>query len=451
MTLKTIFNPKSVAVIGATDRPGSVGLGICKNLIGGEKRRKIYFVNLKKKSFFGRTTLPTIEDIKEDVELAAIAIPANGVPEAARQAVRKGVDSIIVISAGFAETGEKGQKLQKEVVKICKEGDVNLVGPNCLGVMRPHVDLNASFAPLSPNPGGIGLLSQSGALIDAVVGEAKGERYGFSSVISYGNGAGLDLSNFLDHLRQDEKTKVIAVYLEGVKDGDRFRLSLRKAAEKKPVLILKGGKTEAGQKAASSHTASMTGESEIYSAVFRQEKAKEVNTLRQLINGAKTLSWQNEFSGKLAVVTNGGGAGILAADYAEKRGLHLAELNSETIEILKKSEVMHPGFSRSNPLDIVGDAGALRYKAAVEAVLKQNDVGAVLVVQTPQIMTEPEKNAEVLCDLKRKYPGKVVVTCFMGGVLSKGGISVLEREKIPNFLEVSDAVDVLKLLKKQTK
>ncbi len=445
--MKSIFNPKSVAVIGATDRPGSVGLGICKNLIGGEKRRKIYFVNLKKKSFFGRTTLPTIEKIKEDVELAVIAIPASGVPEVARQAVRKGVKSIIVISAGFAETGEKGQKLQEEVVKICKEGNVNLVGPNCLGVIRPHTDLNASFAPLSPNPGGIGFISQSGALIDAVVGEAKGERYGFSSIISYGNGAGLGLSDFLDYLRRDEKTKVAAVYLEGVNDGKRFRRSLRKAAQQKPVLILKGGKTEAGQKAASSHTASMTGESEIYSAVFRQEKAKEVNTLRQLINGAKALSWQNEFSGKLAVVTNGGGAGILAADYAEKRGLHLGNLTSETTEALKKSEIMHSGFSRSNPLDIVGDAGARRYEVAVEAVLKQNDIGAVLAIQTPQIMTEPEKNAEVLCSLKRKYPRKVIVACFMGGVLSRGGISILEREKIPNFFEVSDAVDALTLLK----
>ena len=423
------FDPKSVAVIGATDRPKSVGFGICKNLLEGKKQRKIYFVNPNRGEVFKKKTFAKITDIKGGVDLAVIAVPAKVVLEVVKQAAEKKVKAVIVISAGFAETGERGRELQEGLVKICIENNISLVGPNCLGIIRPSAHFNATFAPATPKKGSVGFISQSGALIDSVIDAGPQENYGFSSIVSYGNEAGLDVSDFLIWLGNDAETAVIALYIEGIKDGRKFIKALKQATNKKPVIVLKAGKTKKGEQAAGSHTAALAGKREIYSAVFKQAGAFEVNTLTQLFDAAKALAWQTRFKGKIGILTNGGGAGVLAADYIEQAELELSD-------------------SCANPMDIIGDAGADRYKAGIEAMLGQKDINGLIVVQTMQIMTEPKKNAKIIINAQKKWPKKPIIACFMGEKLTQPGIDLLEKANIPNYPDPFRAVLALKSLSK---
>lgn len=429
MNLESLLNPKSVAVVGATDRPGSVGLGICKNLLQGKDQRAIYFVNPNRGEVFGEKTFARITDIKGVVDLAVIAVPSKIVPEVAKEAAEKGAKAMIVISAGFAETGEMGRELQEELVKICAEHNVQLLGPNCLGIVRPPVKLNATFAPAMPRAGGIGFVSQSGALIDSVVDSSSEENYGFSTIISYGNEAGLDISDFLIWLANDAETKVIALYIEGVKNGKKFIKALGKATREKPVVALKAGKTKRGGQAASSHTAVLAGKSRIYSGLFKQTGVFEVNTLTELFDTAKALAWQPRFKDKIGIVTNGGGAGVLATDYAEEMGLGLAD-------------------SCANPMDIIGDAGPDKYRNALYSMLGNRDVKGLIVIQTMQVMTKPEKNAKMIIGAQKKWQRKPIIACFMGGKLTQPGVDILEKNKIPNYSDPSRAVLALKALAK---
>lgn len=440
--MKNFLDPNKVAVIGATEREKSVGRGLMKNLLN--QKRKIFPVNPSQKSIMGIKTHPDILSISESIDLAIIAIPQKGVLDVVRQCAEKGVGGVIIISAGFGELGEEGKKEEEEINNILKEKNIPLIGPNCLGIIRPSSKLNASFSPGTPKPGGIAFISQSGALIDSVIDGSTEENYGFSFMVSPGNAAGLSLVDYIKWADDDEETKVISLYIEGLKDGRNLYNTIKKT--NKPVVVIKGGKSKRSQKAVSSHTGSLAGESKVFSAAIKQAGAFEASSLRELFNISKALSWQNRFEGGVGIVTNGGGVGVLMTDYLE--GEFLPEMKEETLSLMKK--YMHPGYSASNPLDIVGDANAEKYRVAVESVLKQDNIQAMAVIQTLQIMTEPEKNAKMLVEAKEKYK-KTIVTNFMGkGEETKKAISFLEKNKIPNYQEPLDASQALKVLSKKS-
>lgn len=449
--MKHIFNPKSVVLIGATDREGSVGKGLAKNLLQGsssqiskrnlrEQKREIFFVNPNKKSVLGKKTYNKIGEIKQEIDLAVIAVPVKIVLKVVKECIRKKVKAVIVISSGFAETGNRD--LQNQIQAHLKLADVDLIGPNCLGVLRPSAGLNASFAPLTPKQGDIALISQSGALLDSIIDASYEKNYGFSAIVSYGNEAGLKLTDFLKWADQDKKTKVIALYLEGLENGREF-FEISKEI-KKPVLVLKGGKTQAGQKAVSSHTGALAGETQIYSAAFKQAGLIEVKSIEELLDNAKALSWQPNCDNSIAIITNGGGAGILTADYCNELGISLASLNKNTKKVLAKK--LNCAWSKANPVDIVGDALAGRYKAGIETLLNQQNIAGLMVIQTMQIMTETEKNAKVVIEAKKKYPKKPIVCAFLGHKLTQKGIELLEKNKIPNYNDPLKAVKAIKTL-----
>lgn len=431
--LNKIFNPKTVALIGATDRPGSVGLGICKNLLEGQDKRKIFFVNPYRRKVLGQETYPLITSVKEAVDLVVVAVPAQIVPKVVEESVQKKVGGIIIISAGFAEAGRKGKALQQKVVKTIKKAGIPLIGPNVLGIIGPWVKLNATFAPAMPPSGQIGLISQSGALIDSVIDKSLLENYGFSAIISSGNEADLGLTDFLEWLVQDQKTKVITAYIESLKNGRQFLKVAKKVAKIKPIVAIKAGKTRVGTSIALSHTAALAGNPEVYSAAFRQTGILEVETIEELFDAAKALAWQPQCKNGIGIITNGGGCGVLAADYCEKLDTKLPQLKKQTLEKMKKSGVMHSVFLGTNPLDIVGDALPERFEVAIRALLSQENIFGLIVIQTLQIMTDSKKDAKIIIKAKKKWPKKPIVACFMGGKFTKPGIDLLEKNKIPNY------------------
>lgn len=446
MNLDRIFNPQSIAIIGASNEVNSVGFGLIKNALEGNSQRKIFAVNPFRKKVLGLKCLPSVLSVKEDVDLAIIAVPAQVVETVIKECCKKRVGGIIVISAGFAEVGENGKALQEKIVDITKKAKIPLIGPNCLGIIRPLKELNASFAPLTPHSGGVAFISQSGALIDSVIDKASHENYGFSSLVSYGNEADVDICDFLLWFKDDEETKVIAIYLEGLKDGRRFMRVAKDVSEKKSIVILKAGKTEEGKKAVSTHTASLVGSHKIYSAAFAQSGVIEVDTMEDLLSVAKVLSENKKCKNGVGIITNGGGAGVLMTDYCAEIGINIPKLDKKTILQLQDLSSKHSIINRKNPLDLLGDAQPYRYELALEALLSQKDIHSVIVIQTLQIMTEVEKNAKIIIEKSKKYKGKPILTAFLGGTLSQKGIELLEKNHISNFSELKRASVALKSL-----
>ncbi|MBD3310676.1 hypothetical protein GF351_05665 [Candidatus Woesearchaeota archaeon] len=454
--LEPIFNPKSIAIVGASRDASSVGQGILRNLAKGcvfhcsyckPFKGKIFPVNPKAKSIRGRKCYPDINSIEEDVDLAIIAVPAKAVPKVMKECAQKKVTGAIVVSAGFAEFGEKGKKLQQETVKIAEDAGIPVVGPNCLGVIRPTTQMNASFAPSMPPSGSIAFVSQSGALADSIIDWAIEERYGFSAIVSYGNKAMLDAEDFLNWLADDPHTKAIAMYIEGVNDGRRFMRIASKVAAKKPVVALKAGKTGKGASAVSSHTGSLAGSYEIFRAALRQSGIMEAETVEDLFDMAKALAHQPGCSkNAVAIVTNGGGCGVLTADYCAEQGINLVDLKEKTLKKLDRSGKMHPAYSRRNPLDIVGDALPERYEAAINTLLSEDYISGMIVLQTLQTMTDVTKDAEVVIKARRKFPDKPIICTYMGGRFSEKGKTLLEKNGIPDYNDPRKAVRAMKAL-----
>ncbi len=457
MSISYIIEPQSIAVIGASRKRDSVGHGVLENLLyGGVFRTKycrpfrgrVYPVNPNAKKILGRKAYPDITEVPGSVDLAVICVPAIIVPSVMKQCAIKGVKGAIIISAGFGEYGEKGKALQDEVLRIAKNR-IRIVGPNCLGVLRMPRHMNASFAPTMPPPGDIAFVSQSGALADSVIDWAIENRYGFSTVISYGNKADLDAHDFLEWLADDPKTRVITLYIEGVRDGRRFLDTARKATRKKPVVVLKAGRGSAGTKAISSHTGSLAGSYSIYQAAFRQSSMIPADNVEELFDIAKALAEQPPCKkNSIAIVTNGGGCGVLAADYCEEFGVGLAEFRKKTIEKLDKSGQMHAAYSRRNPLDIVGDALPGRYRAAVDTLIAEPNVGGMIVLQTLQTMTDPVADAKVVVRAHRRHPDKPILCVYMGGKFSRAGIRYLERHSIPDYNDPRKAAKAMWALMK---
>ncbi|MBD3354633.1 hypothetical protein GF361_01450 [Candidatus Woesearchaeota archaeon] len=447
--LEKLFKPKSVAVIGASRDPDSVGYGILKNIVKGcvfeneyckPFKGRIYAVNPNADKILNIRSFPKITEIKEDVDLAVIAVPAKIVPSVMMDCVKKKVKAMIVISAGFAELGEQGEKLQEKIKNIAQKADIPLIGPNCLGIIRPSSNLNASFAPAMPPEGNIAFVSQSGAIADSIIDWAIENHYKFSNIISYGNRADIDIHDFIEYLSKDEKTDAIAVYLEGLKDGKRFMEVASKASKKKPIIILKAGRTEEGTKAIASHTGSLAGSYEIYKAAFRQSNVIIADTIEELFDLAKALANQPPCKeNAVAIVTNGGGCGVLAADHCTELGVNIVKLKKSTVEKLDKTGKMHPAYSKANPLDIVGDALPERYRAAMETLLKEKYIFGLIVIQTLQTMTDPEEDANIIIELSKKYPQKPIICVYMGGRFSKRSRNILEANQIPNYHDIKKA------------
>lgn len=442
------FAPSSIALIGASPVKGTIGRAIMDNLIERFKGR-IYPVNVKYDEVLGFKAYKSCAELPETPDLVVVAVPAKVVPSVLDECGLRGVKAAIVISAGFKEVGPQGEMLEKELVSIARKHGMRVIGPNCLGIYDAYTGLDTIFNPSDrqskPLPGDVAFISQSGALGAAVLDWLSEAGVGMSKFVSFGNAADVKEWELIEFLAYDPKTKVILAYIEGVEDGRKFLNSIKTAVKLgKPVVILKAGKSEKGMKAVASHTGSLAGSYQVYEAALKQAGAIVVKELNELILVAKALSWLPIPKGNnLAIVTNGGGAGVLATDAAELEGLKIVELSNEVKEYLRRE--LPPAASVQNPVDILGDAPPARYKTAVEAVLKDDNVDLVLVItlmQSPAF--EPLGFIKELSTLVKSYR-KPVVLASPGGSYTERHIETLEREvKIPAFKTPEEAIKALK-------
>lgn len=448
--LKRFFEPRSVAVIGASEKPGTVGRAIMVNLVENFKG-KIYPVNIKYDNVFGLKCYKSVLEIPDEVDLAVIAVPAKIVEKVVEECGKKGVKNVIIISAGFKEIGEEGSERERRVVETARKYGIRIIGPNCLGVYDAHTRLNTVFNPPDrqryPRPGNIAFISQSGALGAAILDWLERLDLGLSKFVSYGNAADVNETDLIEFLTLDPKTKVITAYIEGVYKGRRFMEALRSAVRNgKPVVVLKAGKSERGVKAVASHTGSLAGSYRVYEAALRQSGAIIIEELWELPLALKSLAWLNPPRGnKVAIVTNGGGAGVLATDAVEKNGLVMAELSESTINELRK--VLPPAAAPYNPVDILGDAPAERYRNAIEITAKDDNVDMLVIIT---IMQSPALDAvklkEHLRELKEKID-KPMVLVAPGGRYTEEHSRAIEREaRIPVYKSPEEAVKALRYL-----
>lgn len=444
--MQQLFNPKSVALIGATNRKGSVGLGIAKNLMPGKNRRKIFFINPNTKKVLGQKTFASVSDVKERIDIAIIAVPSGAVKQVALDCAAAMVGSCIIVSSGFAESGEQGKKLQEEVAEIFKKNSIALVGPNCLGVLNPWANFNGSFSPDTPKPGKIAFVSQSGALIDSIIDKSLLEGFGFSLMISYGNEAGLSLNDFLKIAWQDKKTESIAIYTEEIKNGSDFIEICSEISKQKPVAVLKGGKTAIGKKAVQSHTASLAGDERVYSAAFKKAGLIESETIEDLFLAANVLSAYQRAKRKWAILTNGGAIGVITSDWCSKFSVELSKIPESVFEQIAQSKKINLSFSRNNPLDIIGDASSEGYATALEILLKQEEIGGVIFCQTLQTMTDPKENAKVIIKAQKQFKTKPILPLFLGGEKSQKGADLLRKNKLLFFGDPRDVALAASLL-----
>jgi acetyltransferase len=428
--LEAIFAPRTVAVIGATERAGSVGRTIVWNLITSPFGGTVFPINPGRANILGIKAYPHVGDVPDRVDLAVIVTPAATVPGVVEECVKAGVAGAIVISAGFREVGTAGAELERKLLEIAG-GRMRLIGPNCLGVMRPFGGLNATFASTIARPGGVGFLSQSGALCTAILDWSIREHVGFSAFVSVGSMLDVGWGDLIDYLGDDPRTKCIVIYMESVGDARSFLSAAREVALTKPVIVIKAGRTEAAARAAASHTGALAGSDDVLDAAFRRSGVLRVDTIAEVFYMAEVLSKQPRPRGpRLTVLTNAGGPGVLATDALLGAGCALAPLSSETVAAL--DAILPAAWSRGNPIDILGDASAERYAKALEVAAKDPNSDGLLVVLTPQAMSEPTRTAESL----RPYAdaqGKPVLASWMGGPGVAAGEEILGAAGIPAF------------------
>ena len=448
--LEKLFAPKSIAVIGASRKEGKVGHSVLKNLLQYGYKGKIYPINPKAEEILGIRTYSTIFAVEGEIDLAVVAIPSQSVPPILEDCLKKRIDSVIIISAGFKESGKQGSRLERELTEIIKNSSIRLLGPNCLGVIDTASSLNASFAAGMPSRGNIAFFSQSGALCTAVLDWALEEDVGFSKFISLGNKADIDEVDLMLALADDPETKVILGYLEGIGDGVRFMEVAREVSRKKPVIITKSGRTEAGARAASSHTGTLAGSETAYEAAFRQCGVIRAETVEALFDYAIAFAYQPLPRGpNLAILTNAGGPGIIATDAAENSILQMASFREKTVGKLRKE--LPANASIYNPVDVIGDARASRYEKAMKTVIDDPGVDSLIVILTPQAMTEIEQTAEAVSKSSSEVSDKPIVSSFMGRLEVKAGARILRSGKIPNYSYPERAVASLEAMVKYRK
>lgn len=448
--VEKLFNPKSIAVIGASRQEGKVGHSVLKNLLQYGYPGKIYPINPKAKEILRTRTYSTIFAVEGEIDLAVVAIPSQFVPSILKDCVNRGIGAVVIISAGFKESGKQGSQLERELVETIKNSSIRVLGPNCLGIIDTASSLNASFAAGMPSPGNIAFFSQSGALCTAVLDWALGEDVGFSKFISLGNKADIDEVDLLLTLADDQETKVILGYLEGIEDGVRFMEVAKEVSRKKPVIIIKSGRTQAGARAASSHTGTLTGLDTAYEAAFRQCGIIRAETVQTLFDYAIAFAYQPLPRGpNLAILTNAGGPGIIAADAVENSILQMASFRENTISKLRKE--LPSNASIYNPVDVIGDAGADRYEKAMKTIVNDPGVDSLTVILAPQAMTKIKETAEVISKISSAVSDKPIVSSFMGRLEVKQGIRILRSGKIPNYSYPERTISALEAMVKYRK
>ena len=446
--LDVFFAPRTVAVIGATESPASVGRTILWNLINSPFGGTVFPINPKRTSVLGIRAYPNIADVPDKVDLAVIVTPATTVPGVVRECVAAGVKGSIIISAGFKEAGKAGAELERQVLEEARRGRMRIIGPNCLGVMSPLTGLNATFATTIARPGNVALVSQSGAICTAILDWSLREQVGFSAFLSIGSMLDVGWGDLIEYLGDDPRTRSIIIYMESIGDARAFVSAAREVALSKPIIVIKAGRSEAAAKAAASHTGSLSGSDEVLEAAFRRCGVLRVMNISDLFYMSEVLAKQPRPSGpRLTILTNAGGPGVLAADALMLLNGTLAELSAGSMAAL--NQILPPHWSHGNPIDILGDAGPERYAKAVEIVAQDPNSDGLLVIMTPQGMTAPTQIAEKLKPFA-KLDGKPILASWMGGVTAAGGEDILNHAGIPTFAYPDTAVRVFEYMWRYT-
>jgi acetyltransferase len=441
INLDKIFNPKSIAVIGASDEEGTVGYALMKNIKELGYEGKVYPINIRKKEILGLKTYQTIDQLPETVDLAVIATPAKTVPDIVEQCGKAGIVGIIIISAGFKEIGPDGKALEDRILEMKRKYNLRIIGPNCLGIIRPSIHLNATFTNKMPKSGNIAFISQSGALGAAILDWAMSENIGFSNFVSIGSMLDVDFGDLIDYFGTDPQTRSILMYIEGIIDARKFMSAARHFARTKPIVVVKAGKFGESAKAAASHTGSLTGEDMIYDAAFKRAGIVRVDEIADLFNSAEVLSTQPLPRGpNLAIITNAGGPGVMATDALIARGGKLARLSQKTMEAL--DNILPHYWSRGNPIDILGDAKADRFKAVIEACLNDENVDGLLIIYTTQAVTNPTEIAKNIAEQckNERYHVKTILTSFMGHQEVQEANRIFNENNIPTYSTPEQAV-----------
>jgi acetyl coenzyme A synthetase (ADP forming)-like protein len=447
LDLECFFTPKSVAVIGASTNPKKLGHAVLDNLVHGgflNKTRRVYPINPKAEEILGLKAYSSVLEVPGEIDLAVIVIPYPIVPESLRTCGEKGIPAAIVISAGFREAGMEGLTRERELVEIAHQYGIRLIGPNCLGVIDTNTPLNASFSTGMPPSGPMAFMSQSGALGTAILDWAQAGRLGLSKFVSLGNKADVDEADLLLAWQDDPSVRVIMIYTEGLPDGQEFIKVARKVSSKKPIVAVKSGVTQAGSRAVSSHTGSLAGSEQAYQSAFQQARVLRANSMQDLFDQSLAFAYLPPLrSDRIAVVTNAGGPGILATDALSRSGLQLARFDSKCIRELE--QFLPDAASAANPVDVLGDAGADRYRFALQQVVSDPHVDGVLVILTPQATTEIQETAQVVADIAREVSIPILAS-FMGEARVQEGTAILDEQKIPNFPHPERAALALKAL-----
>ncbi len=443
--LDPIFLPRSVAVVGATEREGSVGRTVLWNLISHPFGGTVYPVNPKRHQVLGIRAYERLSALPEPVDLAIIAIPAAGVPEVVEECVAVGIKGAIILSAGFKEIGPEGLELEKAIQRAAR-GKLRLIGPNCLGIQNPHTGLNATFAAQMARPGNVGFISQSGALCTSILDWSLQENVGFSAFISLGSMLDVGWGDLIDYLGQDPHTHSIVLYMESIGDARSFLSAAREVALSKPIIVIKAGRTQAAAQAAASHTGSLTGSDAVLDAAFRRCGVLRVDHIEDLFDMAEVLAKQPRPQGPhLSILTNAGGPGVLATDALIRAGGALAQLSPQTLEQL--NPILPPHWSHGNPIDILGDAGPERFAQALEIVLRDPASQGCLVILTPQAMTDPTASAaKVVETWRRSGSRQPILASWMGGALVDAGEQILNQAGIPTYRYPDQATRVFSYL-----
>jgi acetyltransferase len=443
--LTSLFTPRSVALFGASDRTDSVGGVVFKNLLSSGFKGKIYGINPKRETVQGEKAWASLDDIEETVDLAVVATPAKSIPSIVEACGERGIRMMLILSAGFREIGAEGRRLEDRVTDLARRYGIRLMGPNCLGLIRPEIGLNITFGNNMAKPGSLALVSQSGAICTAILDWAESNEIGFSAVVSTGIGADLGFGDYLDYLAADPKTQAILLYIEGIADSRRFMSSVRAAARAKPVIALKVGRHAAGAEASMSHTGALVGSDRTFSAALSRSGVLRVETVSQLFAAAKALSTPRyrSASERLVIVTNGGGPGVMAADRATDQGIELSTLSAETMKALDK--VLPSVWSHGNPVDVIGDAPPERYKETLDICLADPGVDGAIVILTPQAMTRPTEVAEAVV-AAAKESKKPVITSWMGGGQVAAAREIFNNAHVPGFGTLENAVDAFSYL-----
>lgn len=452
--LDAIFAPRSVAVVGATERLGSVGRTVLWNLISSPFGGTVFPVNPQRHSVLGIKAYPSIAAIPESIDLAVIATPAATVPDVIRECVDAGVKGAVIISAGFKEIGAEGVALEQQMLAEARRGKLRIIGPNCLGIMSPASGLNATFASTMARPGSVAFISQSGALCTSILDWSLHENVGFSAFISIGSMLDVNWGDLIDYLGDDPRTQSIVIYMESIGDAKSFLSAAREVALTKPIIVIKAGRTEAAAKAAASHTGALAGSDGVLDAAFRRCGVLRVDTINDLFNMAEVLAKQPRPKGRrLTILTNAGGPGVLATDALIGGGGELATLAPETIAAL--NAILPEHWSHENPIDILGDADPDRYAKAVEIIAKDPNSDGLLVILTPQAMTDPTQTAERLKSLVEtlnasSLHNKPLLASWMGGAEVASGEAILNRAGIFTFPFPDTAAEVFNYMGRYT-